>query len=132
MVGSKITGAVQEAVAAPVIQEAQQAATVGMEQIAGTSSQPQDPQALQQKKEDEQKRKIWALRVIDWYKRLQEEQAKVRQQKQQEQMAKQQSENQGREVKQFKIFQQKQQKRQLLSDLERKARSKELRGGIGG
>ncbi|MBI4040186.1 hypothetical protein HY389_02425 [Candidatus Daviesbacteria bacterium] len=131
--GGKVSEAAQtvgEAVVKPVVDEFGKAVEEGAQTIAGSQSS-QDPQIQQRKQEEEQKRKDWALRVIDWNKKLDADLQKVRQQKQQAEQQRLQSMQQQTQKEQAQIIE-KQQKKAQLTAVEREARKTELKGGVGG
>lgn len=121
---------IHEAVVKPVVDEVGKAIEEGVQAVV-SGPKVLDPQAQQKKQEEEQKRKAWALRVIDWYKKLQDEQLKVRQAKQQQQMQVQQSDQQEKQVKQFKVMEE-QKKKTEMTQLQRASRKSEIKGGMGG
>lgn len=119
-----------ETVIKPVVDEVGKAIEEGVQSVVGSSA-PQDPQTQQQKQAEEQKRKQWAMHVIDWHKNLQASQQQVRMQKQQAQQAKQQEEvHEKQQVKQFKIIQN--QKRAEMNAAQVAERHTEIKKGVGG
>ncbi len=127
---SKVAGAVSETVIKPVAGEIKNAAMIAVESITGSTTQTQDPAVQQKKQEDEQKKKNWALRVIDHYKKIQEDQLRVRQQKMQETQVKAQEEHKDEQVKQFKVMEKNQKTEDIA--LQRQQRSREQKGGLNG
>ncbi|MDO8498167.1 MAG: hypothetical protein Q7S44_00010 [bacterium] len=129
----QMVGEIQEAVVKPVVDEVGKAIEEGAQAVAGTGqfAVKVDPQAEQKKKTDEAQRKQWALRVIEWNKKLQEAQARVRQEQQQKEMGKRNEEEEKKKVKQFETFE-KQQKRQQVQQVAEAQRKTEIRKGVGG
>ncbi|MFH0937565.1 MAG: hypothetical protein V1808_04740 [Candidatus Daviesbacteria bacterium] len=124
---------VNEAVVKPVVDEVGKAIEEGVQSVVSgpPKASPQDPATQQTKQAEETKKKAWATHVIDWYKKIDEEQAKVRQAKQQELTQKQQEEQQKKEVKQFESLQQEKKKEQLTA-VQLAARATEIKRGVGG
>lgn len=124
---------VKEAVVKPVADEVGKAIEEGVQSVV-SGPKIQDPQAQQKQQEkqaEEQKRKAWALRVIEWNKKIDEEQKKVRDQNQQKIVQAQQEEKEKQKVHQFQVMEQ-QKKDQQLTETQRAARKTELKGGVGG
>lgn len=120
-----------EAVVKPVAEEVGKAIEEGVQSIVSGPPQPlsQDQDIQQQKQLEEQKKLAWAKRVIEWNRKLQEGQDKVRREKQQELLRKQQEEQEKKRVKQFKVIEQK--KKQLPGELFYKGKV-EFKRGVGG
>src|SRR5688500_3772747 len=100
---------VAEAVVKPVVDEVGKAIEEG---ITAVVQGPQavkslNPQVQAQKKSDEDKRRQWAMRVIDWNKKLSEDQSRIQMQKQQQKAQDDQQKKQEDQVKQFKVEQKK-------------------------
>lgn len=121
---------VHEAVVKPVVDEVGKAIEEGAQSIVG-SNKPLDPVAQQKKQEEEQKRKQWAEKTIDWYKKIDQDQAKVRAENLQKQQAKQAEENQQKQVKQYSVLEQ-QKKSANITAVQAAARKTEQRRGVGG
>ncbi|OGE20332.1 hypothetical protein A3A14_02255 [Candidatus Daviesbacteria bacterium RIFCSPLOWO2_01_FULL_43_38] len=121
---------VGEAVVKPVTDEVGKAIESG---VQSTVSGPQiDPAVQQQKQMEDQKRKAWAIKVIEWNKNLQAAQAKVRQEAQQKTLQqKQEEEAQKQKVQQYRVIEQ-QKKQQQMSVAQLAARKTEIRRGPGG
>lgn len=123
---------IAEAVVKPVTDEVGKALEEGVQQVAGgAQSKPLDPVAQQARLMEDQKKRVWAVHVIEWNKKLQDEQAKVRQANSQQASQQQQQENETKKVKQFQIVE-KQQKQAQLDATQRAARKAEIKGGVGG
>lgn len=121
-----------EAVVKPVTDEVGKAIEEGAQSVAGGQQAKQlDPAVQQAKAVEEQKRRAWAVHVIEWNKKIQEEQQKVRQGQKQEEMQKSQQEAETQKVKQLQVVQQ-QQKQAQLTEAQKAARRTELKGGVGG
>lgn len=120
---------VGEAVAKPVSDEVGKAIEQG---VQSTVASPQiDPAAQQQKQEEDQKRRDWAIKVIEWNKNLQASQAKVREEQQQKELQKKQEEEQEKQkVQQYKVVQQ--QKRQQVMAVKQAQTRTEVKKGPGG
>jgi hypothetical protein len=127
---SQAAADITEAVVKPVADEVGQAIEQGVQSVVSTPK-PVDPVAQQKKQQEEQKRKEWALKVIEFNKQLQSAQQQVRQENQQKQSEEQQKKQEEAQVKQYKIVE-KQKKDQQLTTTQREARKTELRGGVGG
>lgn len=128
----QMAGDVREAVVKPVADEVGKAIEEGVQSVV-SGPKVQDPQAQQKQQEkqvEEQKRKAWAIRVIDWNKKLNDEQQKVRQQQQQKQQSEQQEQKEKQQVKQFQIIEKK--KKELPQAVMESQRKAELKKGIGG
>lgn len=93
-----------------------------------TGAQP-DPQVQQKKQEEDQKRKAWALKVIDWNKNLEAAQAKVRQEETQKRQVQNQQEEKAKEVKQFQLVKKQQKQMNVAQVAERRT---EIKKGVGG
>lgn len=129
-IGQTIAG-VGESVAKPIVDELGKVLETAGQSITGSSSQPQQtPEDEQKKKLDEDKKKQWALRVIEWNKQLQTNQQKVRQEEEQKKAAQIQAEQQQKKVKQYELIE-KQQKSQQVA-VAQAQRKTEVRGGVGG
>ncbi len=120
-----------EAIGKPVVDEVGKAIEEGAQSATGYTPKPLDPQEQQKKMEEDQKKKAWAIHVIEWNKKIQEEQAKIRQQQKQQEMQKTQQETEKKKVKQFQIMEQKQ-KQVQLSEAQKAATKAERKGGVGG
>lgn len=121
---------VGEAVVKPVTDEVGKAVEQGAQ---STFASPQvDPAILQQKQVEGQKRKAWAIKVIEWNKNLQAAQQKVRQETQQKELQKKQEEQQQKEkVQQYRVIEQ-QKKQQQFSVAQLAERKAEIKRGPGG
>lgn len=121
---------VQEAAVEPVKDELGQA--IEAAKAAVVNPQALDPAVIQKKQMEAQQRRQNALRVIEWNRQLQADQQKVRQEAQQKDQQEKQGEEQKKQeekkVKQYKAVERKQQ----LTATERKARGREIKGGVGG
>lgn len=127
-----------EAVVKPVADEVGKAIEEGAQSVVGftvnSTTQQHQPQAdrpLDEKQLENQKRKQWALKVIDWNKKIQESQAKVHQEEQQKITQQTREEEEKKKVKQFKVME-KQQKQQQLSVAQVAERRAEIKKGVGG
>ncbi|KKS70760.1 MAG: hypothetical protein UV41_C0014G0014 [Candidatus Daviesbacteria bacterium GW2011_GWA2_42_7] len=120
---------VGEAVVKPVTDEVGKAIESG---VQSTVSGPQiDPAVQQQKQMEDQKRKAWAIKVIEWNKNLQAAQAKVRQEAQQKTLQqKQEEDSQKQKVQQYKVVEQ--QKRQQVMAVQQAQTRTEVKKGPGG
>lgn len=122
-----------EAVAKPVVDEVGKAIEVGVQSVTGSTPKPQDPLTQQKKQEAEQKKKAWALSVIDWYKKIQEKQAQVRQNNLQQDQAKRTQEEEDKEKAQIKQYEVVKKQEQVLPPGVAQAQGKvEKKGGVGG
>lgn len=124
---------INEAVIKPAGEELGKAIEEGVNTSLFAPPKPLDPLVQQKKQEEEQKKKTWALRVIDWYKKIQEEQKKVREAKKQTEMVKtkeEEEEKKKKKVEQYKAVE-KQKVSQDLGVLQAQ-RKTEIRGGVGG
>lgn len=121
---------VSEAAVEPVKDELGQAIEAAKTSVI--NPQALDPAVIQKKQMEAQQRRQDALQVIEWNKQLQSNQQKVRQEvkqkEQQEKQGEEQKKQEEKKVKQYKAVERKQQ----LSAVERKARGRELKGGVGG
>lgn len=122
---------VNEAAVKPVVDEVGKAIEEGVQSTV-TGPKPLDPAMQQQKRVDEQKRKDWAVHVINWNKQIQQEQQKVRGSKQQEQMQKSQEESEKQKVKQFKLVEKQQKQQVQMNTAQLAARKAEIKRGVGG
>lgn len=132
---TQVTNELQESIVKPVVDEVGKAIEEGVQAVLGSGPmavRPQDPAVEQKKKQEEAQRKQWALKVIDWNRKLQEAQTKVRQENQQQQMQQQQEEVEQKKVKQFKIIEKKQKQQQQLTQAQMAERKTELKKGVGG
>lgn len=120
----------REAIVKPVVDEVGKALEEGVQTVV-SGPKAIDPAAQKKKQEEEQAKKAWALRVIDWYKKLQDEQLKIRQAKQQQATQAQQSEQQEKQANQFKVMEE-QKKQNQMTELQRASRKSEIKGGVGG
>lgn len=126
---SQLGADIQEAVVKPVTDEVGKALETGVKTVIhGPQSTPVDPNLQAQKKVEEEKRKQWAHRVIDWHKNLANEQHKVRMQKQQKQTEETQVKQQEEQVKNVQL---EQRKKQIPAELAAK-NTTERRKGVGG
>ena len=126
---SQAAADVKEAVVKPVVDEVGKAIEQGVQSVV--NPQALDP-AVQEKKRLEEKAKIQQLyKRIEWYKNIEDAQAKVRQDQKQKEQAKIQEEQQKKEVKQFKVLEE-QKKKQEMTQVQREARRTEIKGGVGG
>jgi hypothetical protein len=121
---------IQEAVIKPVVDEVGKGIETGVQSVVSgnmqTKQQQSDAQNPQQKQVEEQKKMGFWRHVLDRYRRIDQEQAQVRAQKQQQQVQQTQVEEQKKEIKQFQV----QKKKQSIS--EEMARSQgERRAGRG-
>lgn len=122
---------VSEAVIHPVAQEVKQDVTEGIESIIGGGSHaPQDPNMQAQKKLEEEKRKQWALSVIERNRQLDEQLKKIRQAKEQQRMQQNQEVKQEKRVKQFKVVQKQQLTKQI--QIQRSQSERKVGKGLGG
>lgn len=106
--------------------------------ISGPKPQPQDPLAQQkmqeeqsQRDEENQKKRQWAEFVVARETKIEEEQAAVRMKKKQEEQMKQQEEQQENQQEQVDL-QEKNQKSADMIAVQRAARTRETKGGVGG
>lgn len=121
-----------EAIVKPVTDEVGKAIEEGAQQVTGSSQvKPLDPVVQQAKLVEDQKKRAWAIRVIEWNKKLQEEQQKVRQQNFQQDAGKKQEDQEKKKIKQFQIVE-KQQKQMQMDATQKAARKTEMKGGVGG
>lgn len=121
---------VVEAVVPPVTSELKQIATDIVESISGSSSQSQDPSAIQKKQLDDQKKIAQLQFYLKQQTALQEAQAKIRQENLQKQLSQGQAQKETREERRLSVLQK---QRQVINrDLLMKKTSKERRGGLGG
>lgn len=126
----QVVADVSEAVIHPVVQEVKQAVTEGIESITGSgSAAPQDPKIQVQKKLEEEKRKQWALSVIERNRQLDEQLKKIRQAKEQHRMDSQEVKQEKR-VKQFKVVQKQQLTKQI--QIQRSQSERKVGKGLGG
>lgn len=118
---------VGEAVVKPVSDEVGKAIEQGAQ---STFTGPQiDPALQQQKQVEDQKKKAWAIKVIEWNKNLQAAQAKVRQEAQQKTLQqKQEEDSQKQKVQQYKVIEQ-QKKQQVMAVQQAQTRTEVKRGG---
>lgn len=118
---------VGEAVVKPVSDEVGKAIEQGAQ---ATFTGPQiDPALQQQKQVEDQKKKAWAIKVIEWNKNLQAAQAKVRQEAQQKTLQqKQEEDSQKQKVQQYKVIEQ-QKKQQVMAVQQAQTRTEVKRGG---
>lgn len=121
---------VGEAVVKPVVDEVGKAIEEGAQSIVGTPK-ALDPAVQQKKKAEEEKRKQWALGVIDWNKQLEEAQQKVRRENLQKLQSQKQQKQQEKRVEQFKMVE-KEQKQKQLTRIQIEATKAERKGGVGG
>lgn len=123
---------VGEAVVKPVVDEVGKALEEGVSSVvSGPKIKPQDPLVQQQKQAEEAKRLSWARYVIDWYRRLQASQEKVRTQEQQKLAQIKQEETQENQGKQFEVIEQKR-KEQQMNAVQLAGRKTEIKRGVGG
>lgn len=125
----QLVALVGEAVVNPVKEEVGRALEEGVSGVLGTPIAQQDPNARQKRLADEANRKQHAEKVIAWYQKIDQEQAKIRQQKLQEQQSKQQEESQKKQVQQFELSKRNQPPPQAVAEAQRKT---EVKKGIGG
>lgn len=126
---SQLSSDIVEAVVKPVTDEVGKALESGVKTVVyGPGSNPVDPKAQALKKQDEEKRRQWALRVIEWNKNLSNEQHKLRMQAQQKKVEDTQVKQQEERVKKYQ-FEQK--KKQTPAELAAK-NTTEKRKGVGG
>lgn len=114
---------ISEAVVKPVTDELGKAIEVGVKSVVGS---PNPQPATQVKQEEQQKSEV--RRKIEFWKKLDEEQRKVRDAERQKQMQQQQVVTQEKQIKQFEIVKKKKENK-ALSFAQRKT---EIRGGVGG
>lgn len=126
---SQVATDVKEAVVKPVVDEVGKAIEQGVQSVVNPQSL--DPAVQEKKKQEEEKKRQHVLRTIDWYKNIEDAQAKVRYEQQQKIQAKNQEEQQNKQVKQFEVIE-KQKKQAQLTHLEKESRKTELKGGVGG
>lgn len=123
---------VSEAVVKPVTDEVGKAIEEGAQSVMGMPAQkPLDPAEQQKKQEEDLKKKMWAVKVINWNKQLDMAQGKVRQENQQKQQQTKQEEDEKKKVKQYEVLQQ-QKKGQQMTALQKESRKTEIKGGVGG
>lgn len=104
---SQTASDIGEAVVKPVGEELGKAIEEGVSTVVhGPQAQTPDPNSQQKKLEEEQKKKNWALRVIGWYKNLEEQQRRVREAQKQNQLANEEKQ-QEQKVKQFQVVEKK-------------------------
>lgn len=104
----QVVADVSEAVIHPVAQEIKQVVTEGIESIIGSGSAAlQDPKMQAQRKLEEERKKQWALSVIERNKQLDRELKSIREEKQQHIAQSQQVDKQEKKVKQFRLIQKK-------------------------
>lgn len=106
--------------------------------ISGPKPQPQDPLAQQKAQEEQAKRdeenlknKQWAEFIVARETKIEEEQAAVRMKKKQEEQVKLQEEQQEKQKEQFEL-QKHNQKSADMTAIQRAARTREMKGGVGG
>jgi hypothetical protein len=126
---SQIGADITESVVKPVTDEVGKALESGVKTVVyGPGSNPVDPKTQALKKQDEEKRRQWALRVIEWNKKLSDDAHKVRMQAQQKKMEEGQVKQQEEQVKQFKVSEK---KKQTPAELAAR-NTTEKRKGVGG
>ncbi len=125
--GSNGGGGIVEAVVKPVVDEVGKAIEVGVQSVMGTTP---DPAAKQKKDEENAKKKDWALKVIAWNKKLDEDARRVRMEKQQQEHQKQQVQAQEDQAKKQEVVVKKQQQQaQVVREAQTRS---EVRKGVGG
>lgn len=127
-IAGQVIADVGEAVVTPVKDELGKAIEEGASTTFGIPINI-DPLAQQKKREEEEKGKQQAEKVIDWYQKIDQAQAKVRQEKMEELQKKQQEENQQKQAKQYQVIQRQKQLPQAVAEAQRKT---EVKKGIGG
>lgn len=127
----QVAADIGEAIVKPVADEVGKAIEQGAQSVAGTTQKPVDPQEKQRKDLENQKKKAWAMRVIDWHKQIQANQQKVRQENLQKTQAEGQKKNEENKVKQFQVVK-KQEQQQQLSVAQVAERRSEIKRGVGG
>lgn len=127
----QVVADVSASVIHPVAQEVKSAVTEGIESIIGGGSAVlQDPKIKLQKKLEEEKRKQWALSVIEKNRQLDEQLKKIRQAKDATRMQQQQEVKQEKDVKQFKVVQKQQLTKQI--QIQRSQAERKAGKGLGG
>lgn len=126
----QIAADINEVVVEPVKDEVGKALEQGVQSVV-QGPQAIDPAKQQQKRAEEAKGKQHALNVIEWYRKIDEEQKKVRQEKQQ-QLQQQKQEEAGKKQEQQSKENQKQQRRQELTAVQVAERKTEVKRGVGG
>lgn len=126
---SQLSTDVKEAAIEPVVDEVGKAIEQGVQSVI--NPQASDPAVAEKKKQEEEKRRQQVLRTIDWYKTVEDAQAKVRQEQQQKLQGQKQEEHQEKQVKQFKVLEEKK-KKQEMTQVQKEARRTEIKGGVGG
>jgi hypothetical protein len=127
---NQVTADVSEAVVQPVVDEVGKAIEEGVQSIV-SGPKPVDPAAQQKKQQDLQKRKDWALKVIEFNKQLQSAQQRVRDEQKQKITGQQQEEQEKQQIKQYEIVK-KQEKDQQMTAVQKEAHKTEIKGGVGG
>lgn len=129
---------VGEALVDPVVDQAEEAVEQAQSVVSNSKQIPPDPQDAQKQQAEQIKRdktnqdkRQWAEATIARYKKIDEEQAEVRMQKKQVEQNKQQEEQVEKQEKGFELQQQVQKSTDLTS-LQKAARSREIKGGVGG
>ncbi|OGE25765.1 hypothetical protein A3H85_01855 [Candidatus Daviesbacteria bacterium RIFCSPLOWO2_02_FULL_40_8] len=118
-----------ETIIKPVTDEIGKALETGVSTVIHGPQQPLvDPKIQAQKKVDEEKRRQWALRVIDWNKKLTDDAQKIRMQNQQKKIEESQVKQQEEQVKQYKVEEKKKQTPSALAV----RNTTESRKGVGG
>lgn len=122
---------VAEAVIKPPAEEGMKAIEEGITTIVqGPAATKLDPATIHKKQADEEKRKQWALKVIEWNKNLQEGEQKIKAEKLQKTQQEEQEEQRAKEIKQFKVVDK--QKKELTAT-QLASRKSEIKGrGVGG
>ena len=126
---SQLATDISETVIKPATDEMGQALETGISTVIHGPQQPLvDPKIQAQKKVDEEKRRQWALRVIDWNKKLTDDAQKIRMQNRQKKIEDSQVKQQEEQVKQYKV---EEKKKQTPADLAVR-NTTERRKGVGG
>lgn len=125
--GSGLKGFVTESLVKPVVDEVGKALEVGVQSVTGTGSM--DPATQQKKQEEDAKRKDWALKVIAWNRKLDDDARRVRMEKQQQEQQRLQVQTQEEQAKKQQIVVKKQQQAQVVREAQTRS---EVRKGVGG
>lgn len=125
---SQVAEDVSEAIVKPVADEVGKAIEVGVKSVV--NPQALDPAIQQQKKAQNDQKRIEAQRVISWYKKIDDEQKQIRMQKQQEAQAKMQEKTQESQVKQYKVVEKRKKEENIA--VQNAKNKREIRGGVGG
>lgn len=120
---------VSEAVVKPVIDEVGKVLEEGASTVVyGPPPLKVNPQVQAQKKADDEKKKAWALGVIEWNKKLSEEQSRVRMEEKQKNLQAEADKKQEERVRQFKI----EEKKRAIPAALAARNTTEAKKGVGG